>query len=146
MKKCSDNCPVHNKQLCCKTCPSMIHCDQRCDYVDAANCPMMIDDGVALTAVEEKALAIMQGIKNLVIQKKSLEVQEKNMKEQLKAVMEQAGVKKFDNPLLSVTYIAATTSVSLDSSKVKQKYPGVYAECCKEVSKGAYIKVEVKED
>ena len=59
--------------------------------------------------------------------------------------MEEYGVKMFDNDLLKVTYIAATTATSIDSAKLKKKYPAIAEECSKTSAKSAYVKVEIKE-
>lgn len=97
-----------------------------------------------LTPVEEKCLPIMQTIKGLVLQKKAIEAKEKEMKDKLKEIMEANAVKGFENPILKVTYIAQSSATTVDSAKLKAKYPEVYAACSKTSTKSAYIKIEVK--
>lgn len=146
---CQDLCPIYKKQMCCAFCEERCDCPEVCDEYTTSGrpetCDMRVDvPGGALTPAEEKALPIMQTIKAIVLQKKELEAKEKAMKEKLKAAMEEFGVKSFDNDLLKVTYIAPTTKTSVDSAKLKKKYPAVFEECSKTSSVSAYIKVEVK--
>lgn len=138
------DCPVDNRQICCFHCEEQETCDASCLKENPDGCPYKETIGGALTPAEEKALPIMQTIKAIVLQKKELEAKEKAMKEKLKAAMEEFGVKSFDNDLLKVTYIAPTTKTSVDSAKLKKKYPAVFEECSKTSSVSAYIKVEVK--
>lgn len=146
MLKCEELCPVHNIEGCCRTCPEKNSCREACSRKDdVGGCPMGHDDGMNLTPVEEKCLPIMQTIKKIVLQKKALEAAEKDMKDKLKEIMEANGVKGFENPILKVTYIAQSTTNTLDSAKVKAKYPEVYQDCIKTSVKSAYVKVEVKE-
>ena len=77
--------------------------------------------------------------------KKQCEAQEKELKDQLKKAMEEYGIKKFESDILNITYVAETTSTSVDSAKLKRKYPQVAEECSKTSKKSSYIKVEVKE-
>jgi len=141
---CKDACPIHNEQICCFLCGDRDTCPEACCEEHPDTCPERVERGGALTPVEQKALPIMQTIKNLVVQKKALEEREKAMKEKLKAAMEEYGVKSFDNDLLKVTYIAATTQTKVDTAAIKKKHPQIAKECSKVSNVSAYIKVEVK--
>ena len=69
----------------------------------------------------------------------------RHLREKLKAAMEQFGVKSFDNDLVKVTNIAASTTTRIDSAALKKKYPAIAEECSKVSNTSAYIKIEVKE-
>ena len=143
---CKDLCPIHKEQICCFLCGDRETCPEACCESNPDTCPERVEKGGALTPAEQNALPIMQTIKNIVVQKKALEAREKDMKEKLKAAMEEYGVKSFDNDLLKVTYIAATTQTKVDTAAIKKKYPAIAEECSKVSNVSAYIKVEVKEN
>lgn len=147
---CHDICPIYDEKRCCRYCTDQETCNQSClePYAtgESDDCTHLEDDGVTLTALEEKTLPIMKTIHYLVSQKKVLEQQEKQMKDKLKEAMEAAGVKQFENPLMKVTYIGQSTTTSVDTAKLKKRFPNVYEECQKTVNRSAYVKVEVKED
>lgn len=58
--------------------------------------------------------------------------------------MENCNIKKFESDILNLTYVAETTATSIDSAKLKKKYPDIAAECSKTSKKSAYVKVVVK--
>ena len=60
--------------------------------------------------------------------------------------MEKCNIKKFESDILNITYVAESTKTSIDSAKLKKKYPAIADECSKTSNKSAYIKVEVKDD
>lgn len=144
MNQCRNLCPVKENHVCCFFCTDKGACAEICEQT-LESCSDKMKLETALTPIEEKTLPIMQKIKDIVSQKKALEAQEKDMKDKLKAAMEECGVKMFDNDLLKVTYIAATTATSIDSAKLKKKYPAIAEECSKTSAKSAYVKVEIKE-
>lgn len=144
MNQCRNLCPVKENHTCCFFCADKDVCPEMCEQI-LESCIDKMEMETALTPIEEKTLPIMQKIRDIVSQKKALEAQEKDMKDKLKAAMEEYGVKMFDNDLLKVTYIAATTATSIDSAKLKKKYPAIAEECSKTSAKSAYVKVEIKE-
>jgi hypothetical protein len=144
MMKCKNECPVGKFDGCCKFCPEQ-NCQEACTS-DPETCGDSLPDeetGVAL--IQQQQLTVLQQIADIVTTKKKLEEQEKGLKETLKAAMEKYGVKKFDSDILKITYIAATNPTSIDSAKLKKKYPAIAEECSKTSPKSAYIKVEIKD-
>lgn len=95
--------------------------------------------------MEDMALPILEEIEAVVQRRKALEAREKELKDKLKGIMEEGEIKAFDTDQVRVTYIAATTSTTIDSAKLKKKYPTIAEECSKTSTKSAYVKVEVKE-
>lgn len=114
------------------------------EYVRFMKKRIVTVEGKELAEFQGNQIALLQNIASLVKQKKEIEAQEADLKVKLQEAMEAYGIKKFTSDILNITYIAATTSVSLDSAKLKKKYPEIAAECSKTSNKKAYIKIEVK--
>lgn len=76
--------------------------------------------------------------------KKAIEEQEKNMKAALFDAMEQYGITKFESDVLNLTYVAPTVSHSIDSAKLKKKYPDAAADCAKDTPKAGYVRITLK--
>lgn len=143
MIKCKDGeCP-RGKNMCCHSCDEKETCEEVCE-LNHEDCGNAINEETALAEFETGQVAILQSIANLVIQKKKLEEEEKQFKEKLQKAMEDYGIKKFESDVLNITYVAATTSTSVDSAKLKKKYPDIAEECSKTSNKSAYVKVVIK--
>jgi len=150
--KCSGECPLKKTNICCSQCVEKETCTDACNKTPSANDPLNgCDNAVfeediqaSLLIFQNNQAAIIKSIANICTMKKKLDEDEKQLKEKLKAAMEINGVKSFDNEVLKITYIAATTSTSVDSKKLKANYPEIYKTCSKPSSKSAYVKVEVK--
>lgn len=143
MIKCKDGeCPI-GKNMCCFSCDNKEACEEACGS-NHEICGKAINEETALAEFETGQVAILQSIANLVIQKKKLEEEEKQFKEKLQKAMEDYGIKKFESDVLNITYVAATTSTTIDSPKLKKKYPDIAEECSKVSNKSAYVKVVIK--
>lgn len=59
-------------------------------------------------------------------------------------LMEQQGVKTFETPKLKMTYVAPIDRLTVDSAKVKLKYPQVYTECQKLTKVKASVRITLK--
>ena len=146
MIKCKNECPEGKFEGCCFFC-EVKGCESKCDKA-----PSDCEDAIQEEGSEEQALAefkgnqltVLQAIVSLIQQKKAMEDEEEKLKAKLKEAMELYGIKKFSSEVLDITYVAETTSVSIDSAKLKKKYPDIAAECSKTSNKKAYIKVTVK--
>ena len=99
-----------------------------------------------MEAFQGGQVAVLQGIASIIKQKKALDAQEADLKAKLQEAMELYGIKKFESDILNITYVAETTSTSIDSTKLKKKYPDIAAECSKTSNKKAYIRVSVKNE
>lgn len=144
MIKCENTCPLGKFDGCCHSCPEFGKCKDACSE-DFKKCGCStVDEETALETFKSQQLAVLQQIASLVTTKKQIEAQEKELKDKLKEAMEQYGVKKFESDILNITYVAETTSTSVDSAKLKKLHPDIAIECSKTSKKSAYIKVEVK--
>jgi hypothetical protein len=76
-----------------------------------------------LVAFQSKAAAIMQTIADISRQKDALDAQDKEMRTQLQAAMEEYGVDKFENDVVSLTYVKASVRSSVDGKKLLAKLP-----------------------
>ena len=143
---CKDgNCPAHNTNACCYYCDEKSNCPDCCSNTpEDCGHAEELNDETALIGFNTQYMAVMKEIADVCGQKKALEEKEKKMKDQLKAAMEAYGIKSADTPLLKLTYVAATTQTTVNSAKLKKKYPAIAAEVSKTTPKSAYVKVEVK--
>jgi predicted phage-related endonuclease len=138
------------KDICCLECEEKTTCDLVCSLVETKNvmnaesCEDAIAEGTELATFEEKTITIMKTIANIASQKAALEEQDKSMRKQLETVMEQYGVKSFENDILKITYVAPTTKTSVDSKKLKEKHPDIFAECSKTSDVKGSVRITVK--
>jgi hypothetical protein len=145
MIKCNNECPLKKFDGCCHSCPEFEGCKDACESNPETCGEATFDEEAGLVTFKEQHLAVLKQIADLVTAKKKIEEQEKELKDKLKEAMEKYGIKKFDSDILKITYVAETTSTSVDSAKLKKLYPKIAEECSKTSKKSAYIKVEVKE-
>lgn len=142
MIKCKNSCPTGQFEGCCFECNIKTNCKEACG-LNPSDCENA-------TIIEETALetfknsAIIQKIFDLMLTKKQLEEEEKQLKEKLKEAMEFYGVKKFESDHLTITYVAETITTTIDTSKLKKKYPEIVKECSRETKKSAYVRVSIK--
>ena len=96
-----------------------------------------------LANVEEK---ISKAISTLQQQQKELSAKNEEIKAKIKNVMEEKGITGYDNEYLSITYVAPFTKKTVDSSKLKSKYPNVYEQCLKTNEVSSSIRIKIKEN
>lgn len=68
----------------------------------------------------------------------------KELREQLCQAMEKQGIKSWETDCLKVTYVAPIDRISVDSKKLKEKYPVVFNECQKLSKVKANVRVTLK--
>ena len=147
MIKCRSSCPLGKFDACCVECEFKNTCKEVC-ALNPSDCGESIMDDVSeetgLELFQQGQAEVIQKISDLIIAKKTLEEREKELKRQLKEAMENCNIKKFESDILNLTYVAETTATSIDSAKLKKKYPEIAEECSKESKRSAYVKVVVK--
>lgn len=155
MFKCKDvleQSSACGKTCCCFDCDDKDNCNDICNLItggvisDPKNCESAIENSTVLTEFESKTIAVIKAIADISTRKKELEQQDKLMREQLEKAMNEYGIKKFDNELISISYVEPTTSTTIDTAKVKKLYPDIAAECSKTTSKKGYVRITVKEN
>lgn len=97
---------------------------------------------------ENKYLAQMQQLQQLVSQKKELEKIEKDIKKELEEAMNKYNIKSIDNEFLKITRVEACELVSIDLTAMKKKEPELYEELLEDYPKvtkrNAYVRFTVK--
>lgn len=146
--------PRCGKTICCFVCDEKETCKDVCNVLDdldkgqstLGNCDDAFEEEESTEVVpfENKAAAVIQGITEIVTQKKALEEQEASLREQLEKAMSEYGVKKFENDQLLITYVDATTRSSIDSKALKKDLPEIAEKYSKVSSVKASIKITVK--
>ena len=139
-------CP-DGKNVCCKICPDKAGCGVACtDPPDGCENAVFEEETPSqkLVAFQSKATAIMQTIANISRQKDALDAQDKEMRTQLQAAMEEYGVDKFENDVVSLTYVKPSVRSSVDGKKLLAKFPEAYAACLKESPVKASVRIKVK--
>jgi regulator of replication initiation timing len=136
-------CPQGHGNICCAVCPDG-GCAEKCTWVPE-NCGSSItEQAQELIPFQSKAMAIMQKIVDLNIQKKQLEAQDKDVRQQLEKVMGEYGIKQFENDLLKVTYVEPTTRTTIDSTKLKKDLPAIAEKYSKVSQVKGSVRIEVK--
>ena len=75
---------------------------------------------------------------------KQAELTAKQLREQLCKKMEEQGIKSWETDNLRVTYVAPVDRLSVDSKKLKEKYPQVYSECQKMSKIKSSVRIAIK--
>lgn len=91
----------------------------------------------------EATKELISNIKKFQKAKVALNQIENELKENFKEVMESNGIKKWISPdgSFTVTYVAPTTSTTLDSKKIKKELPEIYQAYSKTSNKDGYVKL-----
>lgn len=148
MIKCKNTCPLGRFDGCCRCCPEWGEAGEKCpeSCVEHPNeCgEAVFDEETALQEFKTTQLATLNAIASLTAHKKAIEDQEKQMKAALYEAMVKYGIKKFESDILNLTLVEPTTATSIDSTKLKKKYPDIAAECSKSSSKAGYVKITLK--
>lgn len=147
MIKCRNSCPLGKFDGCCVECEFKNTCKEACS-LNPSDCEDSAIDEVSeetgLQLFQQGEATVINRIENILKAKKQLDEEEKKLKEKLKEAMEFYGVKKFESDHLTITYVAETTTTTIDTSKLKKKYPEIAKECSRETKKSAYVRVSIK--
>lgn len=131
------------KNICCCFCTDKDDCLHACEC-DHTECSEVVQEETELQVMQGAVPEAIRIITDITLQKQKLEEQEKQMRKKLVEAMETFGVKKFENEHISFTYVAPTTRTSIDSTKLKKKYPAIAEECSKTSNVSASVKITVK--
>lgn len=101
-----------------------------------------------LTAFETKNMMLLANVAQHVQQEKLLKEQTAKLKEELGEAMDEFGIKSIDNELLKITRTAASSSKSLDTTKLKNEEPVLWKELMEDYPKvsarSASLTIKVK--
>lgn len=137
------------KVICCYTCEERSKCKDSCQEYGENDwlsdiCSEAEEIGEVVD-LNKQVPNVIKAISDICVQKKKLEEQEKAMKESLQKAMEQYGVKKFENEVISVTYVAPTVRNGIDSAKLKKELPDIAKKYNKQSKVSASVRISVKE-
>lgn len=146
MTKCENPCPHGKFDGCCYFCPDRASCANACPENPEKCGQAIFDEEAGLQAFQQSQLATLNAIASLTAHKKAIEDQEKEMKAKLYEAMVKFGVDKFESDVLNLTLVKPTNATSIDSAKLKKKYPDIASECSKTTAKAGYVKITLKGD
>ena len=144
MTKCENPCPYGKFDGCCYFCPDRVSCADACPENPEKCGQAIFDEEAGLQAFQQSQLATLNAIASLTAHKKVIEDQEKEMKAKLYEAMVKFGVDKFESDVLNLTLVKPTNATSIDSAKLKKKYPDIASECSKTTAKAGYVKITLK--
>lgn len=146
MTKCENPCPYGKFDGCCYFCPDRVSCADACPENPEKCGQAIFDEEAGLQAFQQSQLSTLNAIASLTAHKKAIEDQEKEMKAKLYEAMVKFGVDKFESDVLNLTLVKPTNATSIDSAKLKKKYPDIASECSKTTAKAGYVKITLKGD
>lgn len=97
---------------------------------------------------ENASMIIFQKLADFKKMKDEMEAAEKKLKDDLQKSMEAYGIKSFKNDVVTLSYIEASTSETIDLKAMQEKEPKLYAELLADYKKvkktSAYVRIQVK--
>lgn len=106
----------------------------------------MAENEVAL--FEQASMVIFTKLAEFKKAKDEMEAQEAKLKEALEKSMQDHGIKSFKNDYVTLSYVEASTSETIDLKAFKEKEPKLYDELLgdyrKVTNRKAYVKIQVK--
>ena len=144
MTKCENPCPYGKFDGCCYFCPDRVSCADACPENPEKCGQAIFDEEAGLQAFQQSQLSTLNAIASLTAHKKAIEDQEKEMKAKLYEAMVKFGVDKFESDVLNLTLVKPTNATSINSAKLKKKYPDIASECSKTTAKAGYVKITLK--
>ena len=135
--------PDCGKDICCFHCQEKGDCPHSCLDIPKM-CGAFVQEETELQVIQSAVPEAINIITEINIQKKKLDEQEKLMRQKLLEAMETYGIKKFENEHITFTYVAPTTKTTIDSTKLKKKYPDIAEECSKVSNVSASVRISVK--
>jgi len=94
--------------------------------------------------LSNETLNILKSLEDLELQSKIIKEQHDSLKANLLKAMEQHDITKWDNDILSITYVAPTVKSTLDGKKLKENLPEVFNEYTKKSNVKASVRIKLK--
>lgn len=94
--------------------------------------------------IEKIQTAISEKIQDLQADLQLAQKKDSDLRAQLKTVMAEQGIKNWKSELFSITYIAPSTRVIVDSKKLKEENPDLYAKYSKESKVSDSVRITIK--
>lgn len=147
MVRCKSESGLCHKQkdICCSMCNELSECNRYCVDANPYECSLAESDGVTDELVfADKSVVVFKQIKEAIEQRKVFAEEEKRLKEVIKTLMEDYNIKEFESSGVRAVYMEEFVRTSVDSKKVKDKYPEIAMKCVKEQVVAPFVKVEVR--
>ena len=90
-------------------------------------------------------MPVIEQIHDLEIKAKKIKEQEEKLKAILLKAMEDNNIKKWEDDVLTISYIAPTTRNSIDTTKLKKDMPEVAEKYTKTSNVKSSIRIKLKE-
>ena len=101
-----------------------------------------------LIEFEQSQMAAFKALAEFKIAREKLDEQEKKIKKQLEKAMKDYGIKSFKNDYVTLSYIDASSSETIDLKKFAENEPTLYSELLQDykkvTNKKAYVRITVK--
>lgn len=144
MIKCKDSCIKLQTNLCCHNCSESDSCEDACGFEQDKCGRAILEESTEVDLFQTKALFIMRSIAELDKQKKMLEAKDAEIRKELQKVMDECGIKQFENDIVKITYVAPTTRESIDSKKLKADLPEIAEKYMKMTQVKGSVRITVK--
>lgn len=101
-----------------------------------------------LVAFEQSQMAAFKALAEFKMAREKLDEQEKKLKEQLEKAMQDYGIKSFKNDFVTLSYVEASSSETIDLKAFEKNEPTLYSELLRDykkvTNKKAYVRILVK--
>lgn len=95
--------------------------------------------------IEEVQAAIAGLVRDLDERLGNLQIVQNGLKAKLMAAMERNHIKEIDNDYIRIVYVAPSERVTLDVTKIKTKYPDLYATFARVTPVSASVRIKLKD-
>lgn len=134
-------------------CPNHLGLKEYCEEIASGgrDCKSCYDQALvgitfktAVPALPDSALPLLKTLGELEVQVKAIKEQADKLKVDLLEAMETHGVKKWDNDVMTISYVGATTKNSVDSKKLKEEQPDIFIKYIKTSNVKSSIRIKLK--
>lgn len=94
-----------------------------------------------IQAIEEKITVAIADLQKELEEKRKFDEQ---IRESIKVAMRDNNIKKFENDIVSLTYVAPTTRTSIDTTKLKEEKPELWEQYSKTSEVSDSIRIKIK--
>lgn len=108
----------------------------------------MEDNKYFPTKISAKELdaSVTSNLKQAILLKKELDNNYKNFSDKLLESMEANGVYSYKDDNVTISYLAESETLSLNTKMLQEKYPKVYEDCLEIAKKKASVRILVHKD
>lgn len=136
-------------------CPNHLGLKEYCEEIASGgrDCKVCYDKAlvgitfkVALPGLPDSTLPILKELGTLEVQVKAIKEKAEKLKVDLLKAMETHGVKKWDNEVMTISYVGPTTKTGIDSTKLKKEQPDLFEQYSKTSNVKSSVRIKLKGD